>query len=145
VCVCVRSHDAGTRETIHTDSGVWTRVMRAIIVSAAGPGNKSNTLYRRNECGITYAAARGQPSWIHGSVISQKTAAGRTLTPPPPFYRERRLGAYAMHLKQQTHFGSGADHRRSLGPTSSDNAQSHKPPPRSTWRAHTRFTHSSPV
>jgi len=117
--------------------------MRAIIVSDAGPGRKSNTLYRRNECGITYAAARGQPSWIYESVISRETAAGRTLT--PPFYRARRPGAYAMHLNQQTHFDSGADHRRSLGPTSSDNAQSHKPPPRSTWRAHTQFTHSSPV
>jgi len=121
---------------------LWTT---AIIVSIAGPGRKDCTVNTgAMNAGITDAAARGQPSWIHGSVISRKTAASLTRA-PPPIFRSRCPSAYTMHLKRQTHFDSGADHRRSLGPTSSDNAQSHKPPPRSTWRAHTQFTHSSPV
>lgn len=78
--------------------------------------------------------AQGQPSWIRESVISLGTRfcairdTGSTRRPivgtvsrGNNYYRKRRI----------THFGFEADHRRSLGPTSSDNTQSHKPPPRS--------------
>lgn len=85
------------------------------------------------------AAAQGQPSWIRDSVISpeQGNGAGAITVARRPADGGRRGEPFRAARTRKnaivvwfTHFGSGAVHRRSLGPTSSDNAQSHKPPPR---------------
>lgn len=139
--MCVRSHDAETGKTTHKD----TLDKSNNSFDRRSREKRQYREYRCNECGVSvYHRCGGSGSAILDSRIRYLTEnGGRSYArAPPPIFRSRCPSAYTMHLKQQTHFDSGADHRRSLGPTSSDNAQSHTNRRPALLGAHTHSSHT---